>query len=72
MTIKLSLLATLIAVANLAACGSGSNLPPPPQDDWKPFVYVGPTVVTKTDLVVGSGTEALPGKTVKLNLIKWA
>ena len=74
MTIKLSLLSTLLCIAGLTACGggTGADIPSPPQDQWKPFTYVGPTVVTKTDLVVGPGAEALPGKTVKVNLTSWA
>lgn len=72
MTIKLSLLSALLGIVGLAACGGGADIASPPQDEWKPFVYVGPTVVTKTDLVVGTGAEALPGKTVKVNLISWA
>lgn len=70
MTFKLSLLSTLLCIASLTACGGG-DIPLNPQDEWKPFVYVGPTVVTKTDLVVGTGAEALPGKTVKVNMISW-
>jgi FKBP-type peptidyl-prolyl cis-trans isomerase FkpA len=74
MTIKLSLLAAVLAVAGLSACGGeNSSLSPGPADDrvWVPNVYVGPTVLTKTDLVLGSGAEAVAGKSVTVMLTRW-
>jgi FKBP-type peptidyl-prolyl cis-trans isomerase FkpA len=71
MTIKLSLLAAVLAVASLGACGGGNSSA---ADDrvWSPNVYVGPTVVTKSELVLGSGAEAVAGKSVTVALTRWS
>jgi FKBP-type peptidyl-prolyl cis-trans isomerase FkpA len=71
MTFKLSLLAAVLAVAGLSACGGGSA---PAADDqfWNAHPYTGPTVVTKTDLVLGSGAEAVAGKSVTVKLTQWS
>ena len=69
MTFKLSVLASLAGLMTLAACGGGGAAPQ--ASTWEPFVYVGPTVVTKTDIVVGTGAEAVPGKTATVLLTRW-
>jgi FKBP-type peptidyl-prolyl cis-trans isomerase FkpA len=71
MTIKLSLLAALICAVALSACGGNSAPEPYLPNDWKPFVYVGPTVVTKTEMVVGIGAEAVEGKSAKVLVTRW-
>ncbi len=68
MNIKLTLLAAVIGALSLAACGGGGSAE---QSTWNPFVYEGPTVVTKSEIVTGSGAEAVPGKTVKVLLTQW-
>jgi FKBP-type peptidyl-prolyl cis-trans isomerase FkpA len=70
MTIKLSLLAAMLAVASLGACGGGSSTEPSDQF-WNAHPYTGPTVLTKTDLVLGSGAEAVAGKSVTVKLTQW-
>jgi FKBP-type peptidyl-prolyl cis-trans isomerase FkpA len=73
MTIKLSLLAAVLAVASLGACGGGGGDASLADDRvWVPNVYVGPTVLTKTDLVLGSGAEAVAGKSVTVMLTRWS
>ncbi len=69
MTFKLSLLAALIALASLSACGGGDKAD---EGTWTPFVYVGPTTLATTDTVVGGGAEATPGKTVRVLVTTWA
>lgn len=68
MKIKLTLLAAMIGVASLAACGGSGTAD---EGTWNPFVYEGPTVVTKSEIVIGSGAEAVAGKTVKILLTQW-
>jgi hypothetical protein len=70
MTFKLSLLAAALAVATLGACGGGSA-PPADERFWNAHPYQGPTVVTKTDVVQGSGAEAVAGKSVTVKLTQW-
>ena len=68
MNIKMTLLAAMIGVASLAACGGGSTAA---EDTWHPFVYEGPRVVTKTEIITGTGAEAVAGNTVKVLLTRW-
>jgi FKBP-type peptidyl-prolyl cis-trans isomerase FkpA len=69
MTIKLSLLAAVLAVAALSACGGGASAP---DQVWVNYSYEGPTVLTKNDLVLGSGAEAVAGKSVTVRLTQWS
>lgn len=71
MTFKPVLLAAMLALASLSACGGGSSLP---NNDrvWVSYTYDGPTVLAKTDLVLGTGAEALVGKSVTVKLTQWS
>ncbi len=74
MNFKYSLLAALIAVAGLSACGGGgssTDSTPPNELEWVRVVYQGPTVLTKADVVVGTGAEAVAGKRVSVKLTEW-
>ena len=72
MTIKLSLLAAMIVVASVTACGGGGDdTGPRNEQEWVSFVYEGPVVLTKADLVLGTGAEAVAGKRVSIKLTEW-
>ncbi len=71
MTIKHSLLAAMIAIASLSACGGGDNDKYNTNSVWVTYHYDGPTVVSKTDLSIGTGAEALAGKSVTVQLTQW-
>ncbi len=64
MKLKLSLAAAMFAVASLSACGGGNDTTPPP-------VVYSPAALSKTDASVGTGTEAVGGKTVKVHYTGW-
>ncbi len=59
MNFKLPLIATMFAIASLSACGGGSDGPTVP-------VY-SPAALVKTDASIGTGAEAVVGKTVKVH-----
>ncbi len=61
MKFKLSLIAAMLAVATLAACGGGSDPAPA-----APTVF-SPATLSTNDTLVGSGAIAVPGKTVKVH-----
>lgn len=64
MKLKLSLAAAFIAIASLSACGGGS--------DPAPSVPVySPAALVKTDNSIGTGAEAVAGKTVKVHYTGW-
>ncbi|HEY0064757.1 MAG TPA: FKBP-type peptidyl-prolyl cis-trans isomerase, partial [Telluria sp.] len=62
--LKLSLAAAMIAVASLSACGGGGD------DTPTPVVY-SPAALSKTDISIGTGAEAVTGKTVKVHYTGW-
>jgi len=64
MKLKLSLAAAFIAIASLSACGGGSDPAPAAP------VY-SPATLTKTDSSIGTGAEAVAGKTVKVHYTGW-
>ncbi|SHH42685.1 FKBP-type peptidyl-prolyl cis-trans isomerase [Massilia sp. CF038] len=64
MKLKLSLAAAMFAVASLSACGGGGN------DTPTPSVY-SPAALSKTDISVGTGAEAVAAKTVKVHYTGW-
>jgi len=55
MKLKLPLVAAFVAILSLSACGGGS--------DSNNVVADNPAALTKTDTVVGTGAEAVVGKT---------
>lgn len=59
MKLKLPLIAAMIAIASLSACGGGSDPDPVP-------VY-SPAALTTTDTLVGSGAVAVAGKKVTVH-----
>jgi FKBP-type peptidyl-prolyl cis-trans isomerase FkpA len=60
MKFKLALIAVFVAVLGLSGCGGGGSTAPST-----------PAVVTKTDLSIGTGAEAVAGKVVKVNYTGW-
>ena len=63
MKLKFPLVAAFVAMLALTACGGGSA---------DSGVQVSsPATLTKTDSVVGTGAEAVTGKTVSLNYTLW-
>jgi FKBP-type peptidyl-prolyl cis-trans isomerase FkpA len=63
MNVKLPLIAAFVALTTLSACGGGSGSPGVPAES--------PAVLTKTDVVVGTGALAATGKRVKVNYTGW-
>ena len=64
MKLKLPLIAAFFAISALTACGS--DTPP------TPLVAVeSPAALTKTDVSIGTGADAVAGKTVKVNYTGW-
>lgn len=63
MNLKLSLVAAFIAIASLTACGGGDTPPAAP-------VY-SPAALSKIDIAIGTGAEAVAGKTVKVHYTGW-
>lgn len=66
---RLKIIASLIVVASIAACGgSGSSAGSTPVDNSGSTVV---TTLVKTDTVVGTGATATSGKTVSVNYTGW-
>lgn len=68
MKTKFSLIiAAFVAILSLTACGSGSETGTAPN-----LVFSGnPAALTKTDTTVGTGTEAVSGKWVRVKYSGW-
>jgi FKBP-type peptidyl-prolyl cis-trans isomerase FkpA len=65
MNLKFSLVAAMIAIASLSACGGGGN-------DTPAVPVFSPAALTKTDIgTPGTGAEALAGKTVRVHYTGW-
>jgi FKBP-type peptidyl-prolyl cis-trans isomerase FkpA len=65
MNLKFTLVAAMIALSSLSACGGGGN-------DTPTVVVYNPAALTKTDIgAVGTGAEAVAGKTVKVHYTGW-
>jgi FKBP-type peptidyl-prolyl cis-trans isomerase FkpA len=65
MTPKLPLIAAFVAVLSLTACGGGSG------GSSSSIAVANPAAFTKTDTVLGTGTEATTGKTVSVTYTGW-
>ena len=63
MKLKFPLIAAFVALLALTACGGGSG--------GSNTTVSSPAALTKTDNVVGTGAEAVTGKTVSLNYTLW-
>ena len=63
MKLKFPLIAAFVAMLALTACGGGSG--------GSNTTVSSPAALTKTDNVVGTGAEAVTGKTVSLNYTLW-
>jgi len=63
MKLKFPLIAAFVALLALTACGGGSG--------GSTTTVSSPAALTKTDNVVGTGLEAVTGKTVSLNYTLW-
>ncbi|TXF99698.1 FKBP-type peptidyl-prolyl cis-trans isomerase [Massilia arenae] len=64
MKLKFPLIAAFAAMLALTACGGGGS------DDNKPVVS-SPATLTKTDITVGTGAEAITGKRVTTQYVLW-
>ncbi|MDY0974351.1 FKBP-type peptidyl-prolyl cis-trans isomerase [Massilia sp. CFBP9012] len=64
MKLKFPLIAAFAAMLALTACGGGGS------DDNKPAVS-SPATLTKTDITVGTGAEAITGKRVSTQYVLW-
>ncbi|UVW28847.1 FKBP-type peptidyl-prolyl cis-trans isomerase [Massilia sp. H6] len=64
MKLKLPLIAAFVAMLSLTACGGGGN-------SSDSVAVSSPAALTKTDNTVGSGTEAVSGKTVTVDYTLW-
>lgn len=65
MKLKFPLIAAFVAVLGLSACGGGSG------DDGPKVVVASPAAFSKTDNVVGTGAEAVTGKTATVSYSLW-
>jgi FKBP-type peptidyl-prolyl cis-trans isomerase FkpA len=65
MKFKLPLVAAFVAVLGLTACGGSSS------DTGAGTAVSSPATLTKTDTVVGTGADAVAGKTVSVNYTGW-
>ena len=63
MKLKLPLIAAFVAITSLAACGGGS--------DPAPIPVASPATLTKTDSVLGTGTDAVVPNTVSVYYTGW-
>ncbi len=66
MNIKLPIIAAFVALLGLTACGGGSS-----SSSYSVDNGVQPTTLTKTDTVVGTGAEAVNGKTLSVKYTGW-
>lgn len=64
MNLKFTLVAAMIALSSLSACGGGGK-------DTPAVVVYSPAALAKTDIAVGTGAEAVSGKTVKVHYTGW-
>jgi FKBP-type peptidyl-prolyl cis-trans isomerase FkpA len=64
MKLRFLLIAACAAMLALAACGAGGN-------SASGIAVSSPAALTKTDTVVGTGPEAVSGKTVTFNYSVW-
>jgi FKBP-type peptidyl-prolyl cis-trans isomerase FkpA len=64
MKLKLPLIAAFVAVLGLTACGGGG-------DSSAGVAVSSPVTLTTTDTVVGTGADAVAGKTVSVNYTGW-
>lgn len=65
MKLKISLIAACLAIASLSACGGGGDSAPPA------IPVYSPAALTKTDISIGTGAEAVTGKNVKVHYTGW-
>jgi FKBP-type peptidyl-prolyl cis-trans isomerase FkpA len=65
MNLKLPLVAAFVAILSLSACGGGGS------GDSSSVIVANPAAFTKTDTVLGTGTEATTGKTVVVTYTGW-
>ena len=65
MKLKLPLVAAFVAVLSLTACGGGGD------DSSGGVVVANPAAFTKTDVTLGTGTEAVTGKTATVTYTGW-
>jgi FKBP-type peptidyl-prolyl cis-trans isomerase FkpA len=66
MKFKLPLIAAFVAVLGLSACGGGSG-----GSSSSGVTVANPAAFTKTDTVLGTGTDATNGKTVSVTYTGW-
>jgi FKBP-type peptidyl-prolyl cis-trans isomerase FkpA len=66
MKFKLPLIATFVAVLGLSACGGGSG-----SAGGAAVVVSSPQTLSKPDIVVGTGADALVGKRITVNYTGW-
>jgi FKBP-type peptidyl-prolyl cis-trans isomerase FkpA len=59
MKFKLPLIAAFVAMTSLTACGGGGS-------DPAPVTVASPAALVKTDVVVGTGADAVAGKNVRV------
>jgi FKBP-type peptidyl-prolyl cis-trans isomerase FkpA len=67
MKFKLPLIAAFVAVLSLSACGGGGG----GGDSSSGVTVANPAAFTKTDTVLGTGTEATNGKSVSVTYTGW-
>jgi FKBP-type peptidyl-prolyl cis-trans isomerase FkpA len=67
MKFKLPLIAAFVAVLSLSACGGGGS----GGDSSSGVTVANPAAFTKTDTVLGTGTEATNGKSVSVTYTGW-
>ncbi|MEH6433498.1 FKBP-type peptidyl-prolyl cis-trans isomerase [Massilia sp. DD77] len=65
MKLKFPLIAAFVAMLSLTACGGGGD------SAGGGVAVTSPATLTKTDNVVGTGAEAVSGKTATLNYTLW-
>jgi FKBP-type peptidyl-prolyl cis-trans isomerase FkpA len=64
MKLRFPLIAAFVAMLSLTACGAGGN-------SASGIPVSSPAALTKTDTVVGTGLDAVSGKTVTINYTGW-